>query len=136
MESLIHYEPHISLPMLAISAQVRAVNLAWMRPVKFTQMVCIGLAVCTQFHNWMQIQSSHERLELFGFTQIQFISVQFDCFSAIKTQLELSSNPLRLPWFQLHSRHQIDTHTESIKSHHSLCKLNCSQAQNPLNGLL
>ena len=68
METLIDCEPHINSPMPAVSAQVKAVNLAWMRPVKFTQMVCIGLAVCSQFHNWTQIQSSHEGLGLFGFT--------------------------------------------------------------------
>ena len=68
MESLIHHEPHTDSPMPAVSAQVKAVNLAWMRLVKFTQMVCIELAVCTQFCDCMQIQSSHEQLELFDFT--------------------------------------------------------------------
>ena len=48
--------------MLAVSVQVKAVNLALMRPVKFTQVVG------ARFHDWMQIQSSHEQLELFDFT--------------------------------------------------------------------
>ena len=33
-----------------------AFDLVWIRPVRLTQMTCIGLTVHSQFHDWMQIQ--------------------------------------------------------------------------------